>query len=178
MPIAPEVLLINKDYLVKYTSLNKAVDADIIESSIILAQDTHVEAITGSALMRALKDGDYEALLDDYVRRAICWWAYADVLGKLYVKADAGGLFMRTAENGEQITAEEYRMKRSEAESIARSYSKKLNDYLQANNNDFPELTQNTSPDVSPQGNPYKRTRIRVSSGSKVERRRANEKYL
>ena len=178
MAITPEILLVNKDYICEMTSLNKSVDADIIKPSIICAQDMRIEPVLGSALMRAVKDGGYTDLLDNYIRKPLAWWAFADVLGKLYVKADAGGLFMRTAENGEQITPDEYRMKRSEAESWARSYTKKLTDYLAANHASFPELNTNVFPDKAPDGNVYRKGRLRISGGASYESDRLRDKYF
>ena len=178
MAAPAEVLLINKEYLVKMTNLSGSVDTDMVTSSIILAQDIHLTPVLGTRLMQAVKEGEYTELLDNYIRKALVWWVFADILGKLYVRVENGGLFMRSAQNGDQITSDEYRMKRNECESNARLYTSMLSDYLSANHNLFPELNQNSFPDKSPQGSPYKRKRIRISGGARVESTRDQDKYL
>jgi hypothetical protein len=178
MAITPEVLLVNKEYIVKYTNMNASVDAELVDTCVILAQDTRVETAIGSQLMRAIKDGDYTALLDDYVRRAVAWWAFSELLPHLYVKIEAGGLFMRTADNGEQVTPEEFRMTRNEAESKARVYTKKLVDYIVANTSSFPEYSTNQFPDRHPQGDGYDRMRFRISNGNRSTSNRGRDQYL
>lgn len=177
MATPAEVLLVNHEYITKITNLSGSTDKDMIVSSIILAQDLNITPVLGTRLMNAVKDGEYTELLDNYIRKPLAWWAFADLLGKLYVKVENGGLFMRTAENGEQITADEYRMRRSEAESNARSYTQRLSDYLQANHQVFPELNQNTFPDQPAQGSAFKRSRFRISGGARPDSDRLQDRY-
>jgi hypothetical protein len=178
MAITPETLLINKEYIVKYTNMNASVDAELINTCIILAQDTRVETAIGTRLMQALKDGSYPDLLDNYARRAVAWWTFAEVLPKIYVKIEGGGLFMRTSDNGEQVTPDEFRMIRNEAEGKARVYTKKLIDYICANTASFPEYNTNEFPERHPQGDGYNKLRIRISDGNRSTSNRGRDQYL
>lgn len=178
MAIAPEILLVNKDYICEYTNANNSIDADRINSCVILAQDLHIESALGTDLMNAVKGGSYTNLLDNYIRRAVCWWAYSYLLAAVYVKIEEGGLFMRNADNGDQITVEEYTKMRREAESVARSYTKKLTDYVNYNADSFPELRTSQFPDKHAQGENYQHTKIRISGGKRATSPRSRDNFI
>ena len=99
MALTAEVLFVNPDYMKRLTQLNGGVEDAVMVPAIILAQDKYIQQYLGTDLLEKLKSdisgsgvtGDYETLLDDYVRKATVWWSMVEMLPNLYVKLDNGG---------------------------------------------------------------------------------------
>jgi len=100
MALTAEVLFVNPDYMKRMTQLNGGVEDSVMVPAIILAQDKHIQQYLGTDLLNKLKadieaasvTGNYETLLDGYVRKATVWWSMVELLPNLYVKLDNGGL--------------------------------------------------------------------------------------
>ena len=115
MALTAEVLFVNPDYMKRMTQLNGGVEDAVMVPAIILAQDKHIQQYLGTDLLNKLKadiqaetlTGNYEALVDGYVRKATVWWSMVELLPNLYVKLDNGGLVIRTAENTSSISEDD-----------------------------------------------------------------------
>jgi len=102
-----EVLFINDVYVKKYTTINGAVDPNLLYPSIYLSQDKYLSAYLGTSLYTKLKDdiadntlsGDYQTLVDDYARRVVLWWTMVEALPSLTYKVDNGTLVQRQSED-------------------------------------------------------------------------------
>ena len=98
MPIPQEILLINEDYIKKYTPLTDAVDPNLIRPAIYLAQDKYLTNFLGTNLTVKLKSdvsggtlaGDYETLLNEYVLKVVLWWTMVELYPSLLYKHDNG----------------------------------------------------------------------------------------
>lgn len=173
MALTAEILFVNPDYLKRMTQLNGGVDDTVMIPAIILAQDKYIQAYLGSDLLNKLKSdvqggsvsGDYETLLDTYVRKATVWWAMVEMIPNLYVKLDNGGLVIRTAENTGAISQSDLHREIENARQNAQFYTTRMVDYLCANQSSFPEYTSNTSPDMFPQSTVYYQNGMTISIG-------------
>ena len=156
MALPEEILFIDENYIKRYTYVNGSVDPLLMYPSIYIAQDEHVQQILGTDLFNKVKDlistGDisdpanvnYKTLLDDYLRKATCWWSMYEMLPHLYIKTDNGSLVIRTSESTTSISMDDFTNYRNEAKQKALYYSKILVNYICKNQQFFPEYMTNT----------------------------------
>jgi hypothetical protein len=91
MALQPEVLLIDENYIKKYTWINGSVDPLLMYPAIYLSQDKYAQLYLGTDLYNRIKEdvvnddieGAYATLLDNYLRRMIMWWTMYEVLPHL-----------------------------------------------------------------------------------------------
>lgn len=158
MPIAPEILFINEDFLKKYTQLNEAVDTNLIRPAIYLAQDKYITQYMGTDLTNKIKteienntlSGVYETLLNEYIVKPTAWWTMVELYPMLQYKHDNGNLVTRQSENTTAVTTGELDRLVTSARENALSYTQRLVDYLCHNSTSYPEYTSNSFPDISP----------------------------
>ena len=173
MALTAEVLFVNPDYMKRITQLNGGVEDAVMVPAIILAQDKYIQQYLGTDLLEKLKSdisasgvtGDYETLLDSYVRKATVWWSMVEMLPNLYVKLDNGGLVIRTAENTAAIGEDDLHREIENARQNAQFYTTRLVEYLCNNSSLFPEYKSNTGPDMSPETQVYYQNGLTISGG-------------
>jgi len=173
MALTAEVLFVNPDYMKRLTQLNGGVEDAVMVPPIILAQDKYIQQYLGTDLLEKLKadiaggtvTGDYETLLDTYVRKATVWWAMVELLPNLYVKLDNGGLVIRTAENTAAISEADLHREIENARQNAQFYTTRMVEYLCNNSSLFPEYKSNTAPDMSPETQVYYQNGMTISGG-------------
>jgi len=173
MALSPEVLLIDENYIKKYTWINGSVDPLLMYPAIYLAQDEYAQLYLGTDLYEKIKQdvvdnditGAYEVLLDKYLRRMIMWWSLYEMLPHLYVKTDNGTLVIRTSEDTSPITQTDLQNYRDQARSKAMFYTQRMVDYLCSNSSDFPEYLTNTNNQIYSQTNVYPSNAFEISSG-------------
>lgn len=169
-----EILFINDQYIKKYTQVNGSVDPNLLYPSIILAQEKYLMPYLGTSLYNKLKDdienntlaGNYQILMDNYVRRVVLWAMMVEVLPYLTYKIDNGSLVQRSAEESDSIDdgiLKEF-MDRSQAN--ADFYRGLLTDYLCANSSLFPEYSNNQFPDRNPLNSSNKFSSYMISGGN------------
>ena len=142
-----DVLLINADYLKRYTKLNGSVEDVFIYPSVIVAQEMHLQTYLGSNLYeKIISDveggtitGVYQTLLDDYIRRAAAWWVVLELIPNLYTKIDNGGLMIRVSEDTTPISQRDFVRELDNARNKAHFYTDKMIRYLCANSELYPE---------------------------------------
>jgi len=172
MALSPEVLFVNPDYLKRLTNLNGSVEDSYIIPSVIISQDKYLQQYLGTDLLERLKSdvegdtltGDYLTLMDDYVRKVVCWWTMVDLVPSLYVKIDNGGLVIRTSENASPISQSDLNREVDRSRENAQFYTQRLISYLCNNSGLFPEYSSNSGSDMSPEHNAY--STIEVSGGT------------
>lgn len=177
MALSPEVLLIDENYIKKYTWINGSVDPLLMYPAIYLAQDEYAQLYLGTDLYEKIKEdvvnndiaGAYEVLLDKYLRRMIMWWALYEMLPHLYVKTDNGSLVIRTSEDTSPITQTDLQNYRDQARSKAMFYTQRMVDYLCSNSSDFPEYLTNTNNQIYSQTNVYPSNAFEISTGRDVK---------
>jgi len=173
MALTAEVLFVNPDYMKRITQLNGGVEDAVMVPAIILAQDKHLQQYLGTDLLEKLKadvsggtiTGNYEALLDGYVRKVVVWWSMVELLPNLYVKLDNGGLVIRTAENTAAISEADLHREIENARQNAQFYTTRLVEYLCYNLSFFPEYTSNTGADMFPEKTAYYQNGMTISRG-------------
>jgi len=173
MPIPNEVLLITADYIKKYTDVNGAVDPNIMKPAIYLAQDKYLTRYLGSNLLQKIKDdvvgqtltGDYETLLDNYVRKSLLWWTMVEMLPSLLYKLDNGSIVQRESDDTNAVSREEMETIRDRAKDNAIYYTQRLIDYLCYNSTLFPEYNNNAFPELAPSGSISTESGIVFSDG-------------
>jgi hypothetical protein len=174
MPIPAQVLLINVDYVKKYTTINGAVDPNIVEPCIVLAQDRWVSPYLGDDLYVKLKTdvsgggtaGNYTTLLDNYVRICVAWWALVEVIPDLTYKMDNGTIVQRTSEDTTPVPDNVMRDLVNRAQGRAQYYTKRLVEYLCANSSLFPEYSSNQYPERCPRTDVYGQFNYGFSNGN------------
>lgn len=169
MALTAEVLFVNTEYMKRLTMLNGSVDDDLIVPAIVLAQDKYMQNYLGTDLLNKLKadvatlTGVYETLMDDYVRKATCWWSMVELIPNLYVRMDNGGLILRSPENTAPITEADLHREVERARQNAQFYTQRMVQYLCSNAPSFPEYVSNTHPDMSPERIVYNQNGLTVS---------------
>lgn len=174
MPLPAEILLIDPNYVKKYTPVNGSVDDNFIVAAIATAQDIWVQPYLGDDLMNKLKSdssgntlaGNYLTLAQNYVYRAVCWWALADMLTFMTYKIDNGTLVQRTSEDASPVPDAVMKDIKGKAEGNARYYTQRLVDYLCANSSLFPEYSSNQSPQRCPRTDVYGQFNYAFSGGN------------
>lgn len=180
MPMPNEVLLITADYIKKYTEVNGAVDPNVMKPAIYLAQDKYLTRYLGSNLLQRLKDdvvnqtltGDYEVLLDSYVRKSLLWWTMVELLPSLLYKLDNGSIVQRESDDTNAVSREEMETIRDRARDNAVYYTQRLIDYLCHNSSLFVEYNNNTFPELAPSSSISTESGIVFSDGYQTTRLR------
>jgi hypothetical protein len=173
MALQPEVLLIDENYIKKYSWINGSVDPLLMYPAIYLAQDEYAQLYLGTDLYNKIKEdvvndditGAYEELLDTYLRRMIMWWSLYEMLPHLYVKTDNGSLVIRTSEDTTPITQTDLQNYRDQSRSKAMFYTQRMVDFLCFNQSDFPEYTTNDTQQIWSQTNVYPSNAFEISDG-------------
>lgn len=175
MSLEKEILFVNPDYLKRLTNLNGSVEDSYVIPSVILAQDKYLQQYLGTELLDRLKSdvegntltGDYLLLMDNYVRKVVCWWTMVDLVPSLYVKIDNGGLVIRTSDNTSSISPDDLHREVERARTNAQFYTQRLVSYLCNNSSLFPEYSANSNGDMSPDREAYSQNGMTVSDGGK-----------
>lgn len=159
-----ETLLINENYIRKYTSVNDAVDVNLIRTAIYLAQDKYLVNYLGTRLVKRLKTEvselindpayivpeEYLTLLEDYVAKALVWWSMVELYPDLAYKHDNGNIVRKTSEDTESIGSDQLGQLMERARNNAKHYTKMLVDYVTINVSMYPEYYGNVKPDQHP----------------------------
>ena len=175
MAVIPEILLIDETFIKKYTPVNDSVDSALIRPCIYLAQDKYLVNYLGTDLTNKLKSdaqagtlaGDYETLLDQYVRKMLVWWVMIELYPLLVYKHDNGNIVSRDSENSSSISESELHKLMDGAKDNARYYTQRMLDYVRINVSLFPEYSSNVSPDQYPHTSLYTQTGLMYSTGLK-----------
>jgi hypothetical protein len=158
-----EALLINRNDLVKFTSLNGNVDTDKFVQYIKIAQDIHLQNIIGTRLLNKIKSdienatlaGDYLTLVTDYIKPVLIHWAMVEYLPWAAYTVANKGVYKHGAENSESVDKNEVDFLVEKERQTAQNYTERLNDYICYNQNLFPEYNENSNGDVSPDSDNY-----------------------
>lgn len=179
MPLTPEVLFINADFVKRYSHLNGSVEEAYMVSHIMIAQDKYVQSFLGTNLFEKLKSdiaggtlsGNYQTLVDTYVRKVTLWWTMVEMIPSLYVRLDNGGLAVRTSEDTTPISKGDLNREIDRARNNAQFYTDRMIEYLCNNNSLFPEYSDSDPGDILPEKQAY------YESGMEIQRgRMTNEK--
>lgn len=148
------ILLISEDIIKSITNLNDNVSGDYLLPSIQLAQDVELEETIGTPLLTKLQslvynneiksesNAHYKKLLDKYIQPFLCYATIAQITIPLAFKISNAGILRTEDEKMYNVTANEVDKVKYHYKHIADTYKYRLQRYLIANYNQYPELLQ------------------------------------
>ena len=157
------VLFISESKLKDSTAINLNVDVDLLLPYVRQAQKLYVETKLGTELTDKLKAeiragslaGAYKTLVDDYIGDMLPNWAFYHAIPFLRFKIENGNIYSKTSETGTALSTEEAQHLREEVRNTAEYYTERMIDYVTNNLSSFPEYSQNSGSDVTPDRNAY-----------------------
>lgn len=149
-------LFITAADLKQFTVVDLSLDNDKFLQFIDIAQEIHIQNILGTDLYEKIESditgdtlsGDYETLVETYIKPALIYWAFYEFLPYAGVTIGNKGVFRHTSESAVTVEGSEIKELRASAKDTAEYYMLRLQDYLDLK--DFTEYTTNTEGDVSP----------------------------
>ena len=169
-----EYVLINETYIKAYAPITSAVDANLIRTSTVLAQDKWIKPRVGDALMRKLKTdaqagtlaGLYATLVNDYLRKALVWATMTELMNELYVRKDNGAPQIHTSEGTTTIDQNDFHRDKSAYRDNMQHYIKEMTDWLCVYGSQMPEYNQSVAPDKPPTSEQvFNQNGMTISSG-------------
>lgn len=154
-----ESLLITRNDLVKFTSLNANVDTDKFVQYVKIAQDLHIQNYTGSDLLNKIKTdigndaltGDYLSLVTDYLKPMLIHWAMVEYLPFAAYTIANKGIFKHSSENASNADKDEVDFLIEKERNIAQFYTERFVEYMSFNASaKFPEYYSNNNEDMYP----------------------------
>ena len=151
-----KALLITREDLVRFTSVNGGVDTDKFIQYISISQDIHIQAMTGTRLLEKIQADiiadtladPYLTLLNDYIKPALIHFAMVEYYPHAAYTIANKGVYKHGAENSETVTKEEVDFLMEKQRQLAMNYKERFVDYVINNSSSFPEYYSNTAPDV------------------------------
>ena len=147
-----DVLLISEDYIKSTTNISDNIANDYLLPSIKLAQDIELEQTIGTQLLEKLQklvfDNDisnqenynYKLLLDNYVQPYLAYCTIKHIVPTVAYKLVNQGIVRTDDEKSYNITSNEVDKVADYYNHIANTFKKRLQLFLIANYNNFPEL--------------------------------------
>ena len=181
-----EVLFINGDYMKRYSHLNGSVEESYIVSHLLLAQDKYIQSFLGTRLFTKLKNdiaggtitGNYQLLLETYVRKCTLWWGMVEMIPSLYVRLDNGGLVIRTSEDTTPIGTQDLHREIDRARTNAQFYTERMIDYLCNNSAFFPEYSLAEGAEMGAEKKAYFIGGMEISQGAKYTKERERYSWI
>lgn len=156
-----EALLITRQDLVKYTTLNGSVDVDNFLQYIKIAQDTDLQNFTGTKLLNKIKadivantlTGNYLTLTTTYLKPMLIHLAMKYYLPFAAYTISNKGVYKHNSENSTTADKNEIDFLIEKETQIAQHYTQRFIDYITLNTSLFPEYSTNTNSDMFPDTN-------------------------
>lgn len=152
-----KALLIGRKEMVRYTPISGNIDTDKIIQYIEIAQDVHIQQLLGTDLLEKVQaDIVANNLTAPYdkvaalVKPVLAQYAFIEFLPFSIYTVGNKGVFKHTAENAVDISHNEMVALKEAARDTAQFYARRLQDYLCANSELYPEYTSNTEEDINP----------------------------
>lgn len=146
----------------RFTVIDGNVDNDKFIQFIEIAQTIHIQNVLGTDLYEKLQSdisgasltGNYETLVETWIKPSLIWYAFYEYLTWAGITISNKGAFRHTSESAVSLDSSEIATLEDKAKNIADYYLSRLNDYLCANSNLFPEFTTNSDGDIRPDISP------------------------
>ena len=156
-----EALLITRQDIVKYTSLNGNVDVDNFIQYIKIAQDTDLQNFTGTQLLNKIKadivantlTGNYLTLTTTYLKPMLIHLAMKYYLPFAAYTISNKGVYKHNSENSTTADKKEIDFLIEKETQIAQHYTQRFIDYITLNTSLFPEYSTNSNSDMFPDTN-------------------------
>lgn len=173
MAIPARKILFSEDVFKKFTTVNGAVDWNLILPQAYKAQDKWLAPYLGDALYQRILNGipseavaAYVTLRDEYCVMVAIHATLMEALPYLRVKFDNGNLITRNGENTSAVSDTEMKSYIERAKNDWQYYAQRMVDYLNANVSLYSELNSNTAPNRGRRTNVYPGSTFASSSGN------------
>lgn len=178
MGLSAQVIFIDGTYIKAYSHIDGSVDEQDLLPSIIQAQDSQIQPILGTDLFNKLKTlittdavaGNYDTLLNDYVRMATLKWTLVHFYPYLQGKILNGTIGSRNVDNITALSQAEVGRLVDIERSNSQFYSERLIEYLQNNSSLFPEYNSNSGADMTPETQTYSEGGLTISGTNRRNR--------
>lgn len=158
-----EALLIARTDIAKYTSLDGNIDYDKILPFVKYAQDIWIQQYTGTNLLVKIKNdilndtlsGNYLSIVNTFLKPMLIHFTMVEYLPFASFQISNQGVNQRTVENGQVATQENIQYLTEKYKRIAENYAQRFIDYMNFNNNLFPEYLNNNNEKINPQQENY-----------------------
>ena len=153
-----KALLITRDDVVRFTSVNGGVDTDKFIQYVSISQDIHIQQMTGTRLLEKIQadiiadtlTDPYLTLLTDYIKPCLIHFAMVEYYPHAAYTIANKGVYKHGAENSETVSKEEIDFLVEKQRQTFMHYKERCVSYICDNNTDFPEFNTNTGSDMSP----------------------------
>lgn len=150
-----DVLLINENVIKSVTNISENVSAGYLLPSIKLAQDVFLEETIGSVLKQSLQkkvfdntlDTKYKFLLDEYIQPYLTYAVIVELIPNVAWKISNAGVLVTNDEKMTNVSTNDVDKIRNHYKHLSDIYKGRLQKYLIANFNDFPELSKSSGID-------------------------------
>lgn len=149
------ILLTNENIIKSVTNIFDNINGNYLLPSIKLSQDIDLENVIGTELLRKLQsdvannrfEDKYKTLLDDYVVPFLNYSTIVRLIPTVAFKITNAGIVKTDDEKMTSVSAVEVDKLEAEYRHIADVYKNRLQRYLLANHNEFPELSASLTVD-------------------------------
>jgi hypothetical protein len=151
-------LFITVKDLKQNTLIDGNVDTDKFIQFIKIAQEIHIQNYLGTKLYDKISNdiiagtlsGDYLTLVQDYIKDMLIHFAMVDYLPFSAYQVANGGVFKHNSENSANATKSEIDALAEKHRQFAQFYTRRFIDYMNFNNNLYPEYNTNQNEDMYP----------------------------
>lgn len=149
-----DILLISEDYIKSNTNISENLDGNYLLPTIKLAQSIDLEETIGTSLLNKIQElvennlikdsanKAYKLLLDKYIQPFLCYATITKILPTVAYKIANAGVLRTDDEKMTNISSDEVDKVIDYYQNIADLYKYKMQRYLIANYNKYPELIQ------------------------------------
>lgn len=147
---------ITVDYIKKYYSgyLDQNIDADALNSFIIIAQNVRTQSVLGYDLLnRYISDintygepngAQYIFLMNNFIQQALALWTIYEALPSLQTKVTNIGVVNKNSDNSTIAADINFKRIHNQVNNNAQYYDQRIREYLTNYPQDFPEYFINT----------------------------------
>jgi hypothetical protein len=152
-----KALLISRNDVVKFTSVNGNVDVDKFIQYVSIAQDIHIQGMLGTKLLEKIQAeiiagtlaDPYLSLLTTYIKPCLIHASMLEYLPFAAITIGNKGVYKHGAENSETVSKDEIDFLIERERKTYDHYKERFIDYICQNNNLFPEYNANTGADMN-----------------------------
>ena len=148
------ILLISEDHIKSVTNISDNLSGDYLLPSIKLAQDIDLEETIGTPLLHKIQELidtneinnesniNYKHLLDNYIQPFLCYATIAHITIPIAFKLTNSGVLRTEDEKMYNVSANEVDKVKYHYQHLADTYKYRLQRYLIAHYNQFPQLLE------------------------------------
>ena len=152
-----KALLISRNDVVKFTTVNASVDVDKFIQYVSIAQDIHIQGMLGTKLLEKIQADiiagtladPYLSLLTTYIKPALIHASMLEFLPFAAITIGNKGVYKHGAENSETVSKNEIDFLMERERKTYEHYKERFIDYITQNSSLFPEYNANTGSDMN-----------------------------